>query len=794
MKNPLRKRLPRELKDEFGKYLVIFLFMTLTIGLVSGFLVAGKSMVKTYNDSFEEYNIEDGHFILNDEITGTLQNKLEDEEDITVYSLFYKEEEEGEHTYRIYKNREDIDGVSVHKGRIPEKDGEIAIDRKFADSADLKVGDKVTLDKKEYEITGLVALSDYSALFRSNTDLMFDAQNFTVAVVTPEAFNRISDNNLKYCYAWKYDNTSLTDKEKKDKSDDIKTFLAKNAVMTDFVPEPDNQAIHFAGDDMGSDTAMVMVLLYIVIIIMAFIFAVTSISTIEKESTVIGTLRASGYTRKELVIHYMELPMIIMFIGAIIGNILGYTIFKDIVAAIYYNSYSLTVYTTIWSPYAFVMTTIIPCVLMFVINLFMLTKMLKLSPLKFIRRDLKKRKNRKAVKLPEWKFFTRFRTRIIFQNISSYIIMLIGIAFSSIMLLFGLVMQPVLNDYKKTIIDNMPCKYKYILKMPVEIKDNEAEKYAITKLEMQRDNGLNDEFTVYGLNEDSQYFNIDFSGLKDDISDPSNDSTNIKTTIRLMQPYGLAYAYVDHVGIQRDYETSMFKTDKSSLGSVLWATVHEVGHQMDIDARAWPEITNNMWANNAHIKQGFDDRVNYTYIYKYLAPEKSLRGFEEMDYFQKLGMFWQLQLKKDTYWAELESLYRKRKPSPNNYQQKKDILATYSSEVLNINLTYYFEKYGFDLSDECKEKLKKYPTSNEKLWYLNSSVMNYEGQGFDNVDTNLDVTLSKSKSNIKLTMNINKSIKNDLLGYEIIKDGIEIPINQTSITIKNIQKYMIMTN
>ena len=542
MKNPLRKRLPRELKDEFGKYLVIFLFMTLTIGLVSGFLVAGKSMVKTYNDSFEEYNIEDGHFILNDEITGTLQNKLEDEEDITVYSLFYKEEEEGEHTYRIYKNREDIDGVSVHKGRIPEKDGEIAIDRKFADSADLKVGDKVTLDKKEYEITGLVALSDYSALFRSNTDLMFDAQNFTVAVVTPEAFNRISDNNLKYCYAWKYDNTSLTDKEKKDKSDDIKTFLAKNAVMTDFVPEPDNQAIHFAGDDMGSDTAMVMVLLYIVIIIMAFIFAVTSISTIEKESTVIGTLRASGYTRKELVIHYMELPMIIMFIGAIIGNILGYTIFKDIVAAIYYNSYSLTVYTTIWSPYAFVMTTIIPCVLMFVINLFMLTKMLKLSPLKFIRRDLKKRKNRKAVKLPEWKFFTRFRTRIIFQNISSYIIMLIGIAFSSIMLLFGLVMQPVLNDYKKTIIDNMPCKYQYILKMPVEIKDNEAEKYAITKLEMQRDNGLNDEFTVYGLDEDSQYFDIDFSGLKDNeiyVSDGVLDKYRLKKgdTITLKEKY-----------------------------------------------------------------------------------------------------------------------------------------------------------------------------------------------------------------------------------------------------------------
>ena len=43
MKNPLRKRLPRELKEDFGKYLVIFLFMVLLISLVSGFLVDRKS-------------------------------------------------------------------------------------------------------------------------------------------------------------------------------------------------------------------------------------------------------------------------------------------------------------------------------------------------------------------------------------------------------------------------------------------------------------------------------------------------------------------------------------------------------------------------------------------------------------------------------------------------------------------------------------------------------------------------------------------------------------------------------
>mgnify|MGYP000034263892 CR=1 FL=1 len=46
MKNPLNRRLPRELKSEFGKYLVIFLFFIMVISLVSGFLVADPRIVK----------------------------------------------------------------------------------------------------------------------------------------------------------------------------------------------------------------------------------------------------------------------------------------------------------------------------------------------------------------------------------------------------------------------------------------------------------------------------------------------------------------------------------------------------------------------------------------------------------------------------------------------------------------------------------------------------------------------------------------------------------------------------
>jgi putative ABC transport system permease protein len=62
MKNPLNRRLPREFKGEMGKYMVIFLFMIMTIGFTSGYFVANSSMLQASDESYDKYNIEDGKF------------------------------------------------------------------------------------------------------------------------------------------------------------------------------------------------------------------------------------------------------------------------------------------------------------------------------------------------------------------------------------------------------------------------------------------------------------------------------------------------------------------------------------------------------------------------------------------------------------------------------------------------------------------------------------------------------------------------------------------------------------
>ena len=198
MKNPLRKRVLRELRDEIGKYLVVFILMVSTIGFVSGFLVADGSMMTAYNESFEKYDIEDGNFRTDDEIHRSQREKIE-AEGVTLYENFYIESEMGNgSTVRIFKNREDVDMVCLMKGELPQAKDEIAIDRMYADNNGLTVGDTLTGGSHEWKITGLVALSDYSALFQNNNDTMFDSIKFGVAVVTPDGFAQLNQDLLQY--------------------------------------------------------------------------------------------------------------------------------------------------------------------------------------------------------------------------------------------------------------------------------------------------------------------------------------------------------------------------------------------------------------------------------------------------------------------------------------------------------------------------------------------------------------------------------------------------------------------
>lgn len=533
MKNPLRKRLLRELKSEFGKYLVIFLLLAGTISLVSGFLVADGSMIIAYNEGFEKYNIEDGNFRLGEK-ANKAQRKAIQELGVTIYDLFYAEEAlTNDSTLRIYPNRDQVDRVCLMQGDMPTSADEIVIDRMYADNNGLSVGDRLESSTRSWTITGLVALPDYSCLFSDNNDSIFDAVKFGVAIVMPEMFADFGKEELYWNYAWKYDVPPEEGEPEQDAAEDLMQGILKEADLEKFVPAYQNQAIQFTGDDMGSDQAMMIILLYMIILIMAFVFGITTGNTISREANVIGTLRASGYTRNELIRHYMTMPLLVTLVSALVGNILGYTCLKEVCAAMYYGSYSLPTYVTVWNGEAFVETTVIPMLLMMAVNYLVLRRKLSLSPLKFLRRDLSRRKQKHAMPLSRHiPFFTRFRLRVIFQNAGNYLILFIGILFANMLLMFGLALPAVLDHYQAEIEQNLLSKYQYILQVPydamnedkklesmismlyfqseVETENEDAEKFSAYSLNTPEKPYKKESVALYGLQDHSRYIPLEF--------------------------------------------------------------------------------------------------------------------------------------------------------------------------------------------------------------------------------------------------------------------------------------------
>jgi len=482
-------------------------------------------MYDTYNKSFEKYNIEDGNFELYSKADESVIDKLE-KENVTIYENFYKEEivvrhnnikndEDSQSTLRFYVNREEVDKVDLMEGSLTEDINEIAIDRMYAENNDIKVQDTLTVGSRILKVTGLVALSDYSSLFSDNSDTMFDSLKFGVGVVSQKCFDAYDDTHIHYVYSWLYDNKPEDDKEAKLMADDFVKTISANAILVNYIPQYINQAIHFTGDDIGSDRSMMIVLLYVLIVIMAFVFAVTTNNTIVKEANVIGTLRASGYTRGELLRHYILLPIIVTIFGALVGNILGYTVFKDIFVATYYGSYSFPTYHTLWNADAFLLTTVVPVIIMLVINIVIIGCRLKLSPLKFLRRDLSGKQKKKAMRLPAFGFFNRFRLRIIIQNMPNYITLFIGILFANVLLLFGIMLGPMLTHYQNEITDKLIAKHQYVLKALVDVDDNAAEKYCVKTLATIEGRLKSEDVLVYGVKDNSIYADINTASLKD---------------------------------------------------------------------------------------------------------------------------------------------------------------------------------------------------------------------------------------------------------------------------------------
>lgn len=525
MASPLRKRFPRELKNNLGKYLGIFLLMSVTIALTSGFLLAAHSIAVIIDDMPEQYSIEDARFTTAFEATDEQLDAAADAAndagtggtDIFRNWSFdadfnHAQGDDGrDRTLRVYQHRTQVDLAAYAEGRVPEAADEVAIDRVFATNNGITIGEEVELFGQRFTVCGIMTTSDNQALFQNNSDFTVNTLTFGVAEVSESGFAALeaTGHQPAHTYSARFADRDLTVAQRTDAEKDMMRALSTaGATVDDLTDSSANQGIGYAADDVSGDSTMWSVLLYMIIVIMAFVFVVLTSGTIEEESAIIGTLLASGYRRRELVTHYLALPAAVGIAAAVVGNVAGYTLMSEPMRNLYYGSYSLPPYYATWSWGVFAQTTVLPVATLVGITLLGLLRKMGHTPLEFLRHETSKGGVKRGFALPErLSFIARFRMRVLLRNLGNFATLFVGIGFASMLLLFSLAILPTMTHYAENLHNNVVAEHMYTLKAPLEVDNAQAEKYAVYSLEYDRGEGSGAEtITVYGVPEDSRYW------------------------------------------------------------------------------------------------------------------------------------------------------------------------------------------------------------------------------------------------------------------------------------------------
>ncbi|WP_447409819.1 NPCBM/NEW2 domain-containing protein [Clostridium perfringens] len=227
------------------------------------------------------------------------------------------------------------------------------------------------------------------------------------------------------------------------------------------------------------------------------------------------------------------------------------------------------------------------------------------------------------------------------------------------------------------------------------------------------------------------------------------------------------------IGIRSGNQDAILAANKG------WGVAHELGHNFDTGGRTIVEVTNNMmplffeskyktktritdqniWENNTYPKVGLDDYSN-----------NELYNKADSTHLAQLAPLWQLYLYDNTFYGKFERQFRERDFGNKNREDIYKSWVVAASDAMELDLTEFFARHGIRVDDKVKEDLAKYPKPDKKIYYLNDLAMNYKGDGFTD-NAKVSVSTSGSNGNIKLSFSVDDENKDNILGYEIRRDG-----------------------
>ena len=184
----LRKRIFREFKANIFRYVALALMMIMGMYLVVAIVGAADMIADGTDKNTAKYNTESGEFSVQvplnaDQLDSISQIGVETEEKFS-FDINVSDTE----VLRVMKNRERINILAVDEGAQAAADDEVLIEKRYAETHNLSVGETINILDKGYRISGIGCAMDYDAPFKEITDISVESDKFGLAFFTGDEY------------------------------------------------------------------------------------------------------------------------------------------------------------------------------------------------------------------------------------------------------------------------------------------------------------------------------------------------------------------------------------------------------------------------------------------------------------------------------------------------------------------------------------------------------------------------------------------------------------------------------
>lgn len=345
----LRRKMVRDIKQNLSQFITIFLMVFIGVMAYSGIESYMEGMKQTANNFYGDYNLQD----LN--VMGALSEKDLD----TIENIDNVKDANGKLTVNsVLENDSDvtlsmnfIEENSVSKFYVVEGE-EFKLDTKgiwldnfFAQENNLKIGDTLRLKYDGYvfeeNIVGFINVPDHVYDVKDESQLYPDHKTFGFAylsinelenyiknqvmkemnITDADVFDKmLSDFNYKDYLKY---NTIMVDIDDKGKTNEVKSSIEDkipNAVLINI--EDTSSYAQYQGEIEEGETYIgVFSGLFLFIALLSVVTTMTRVVT--KQRLQIGTLKALGFKKNKIILHYISYSFWISLIASLLGLVAG---------------------------------------------------------------------------------------------------------------------------------------------------------------------------------------------------------------------------------------------------------------------------------------------------------------------------------------------------------------------------------------------------------------------------------------------------------------------------------------